>query len=216
MTNDTNAKPWEIARDESERKALDTLRALGFTIEADFVPFSQSGAAATKKGRALFPSLNWRVRVMRNGREIISTPYFAGMGHAPASKLKFAPAGGSLEARKRAEQDKRRAIAWECEHGRAVRNGRMIYTGGSNGSWRPLAIGEAIVPSIVDVMHCITLDAGAIEFASFEEWADNYGENTDSRAAEATYRQCLAYGLALRAAVGEEGLQALRDAFEDM
>jgi hypothetical protein len=59
------------------------------------------------------------------------------------------------------------------------------------------------------------MDAGALEYGGFEGWASEYGYDTDSRSAEATYLACLDIGLKLRASIGEAGLDQLRDLFAD-
>ena len=91
MTNDSNAKPWEIEARDRKRRAENALHALGLTISAVFIPLSVSRNAASKDGKA-WQSLNWRVSIMRNGREFLSVDYSAGSGQAPASKRDFAGA----------------------------------------------------------------------------------------------------------------------------
>lgn len=66
-------------------------------------------------------------------------------------------------------------------------------------------------PSVVDVLACLASDASAIDHATFDEWANEYGYDPDSRKAEATYKACLACGLALRNMLGEAGLVELRE-----
>lgn len=44
-------------------------------------------------------------------------------------------------------------------------------------------------PSLAEVVECLALDAaGYINSDGFEGWADEYGYDTDSRKAEATYK----------------------------
>ncbi len=44
-------------------------------------------------------------------------------------------------------------------------------------------------PTVEDVLDCIASDAAGFENAgSFEDWAGDYGYDTDSRSAEKTYR----------------------------
>lgn len=50
---------------------------------------------------------------------------------------------------------------------------------------------EPIPPELADVLNSLRLDAEGIENArNFEEWAGEYGYDTDSRKAEETYRDC--------------------------
>jgi hypothetical protein len=47
---------------------------------------------------------------------------------------------------------------------------------------------NGMAPTVVDVLSSFTADAAGIENAGgFEEWADEYGYDTDSRKAEDTY-----------------------------
>lgn len=69
---------------------------------------------------------------------------------------------------------------------------------------------EAIIPNAADVLHCLALDAEAINYATFEQWADEFGYDTDSRAAERSYQECLRAGLFLRAVLGEKDLETLQ------
>lgn len=67
-------------------------------------------------------------------------------------------------------------------------------------------------PSLEDVLYSLVSDSEVLDYASFEEWADSYGYDTDSREAEKTYQQCLAIALKLRQLID---LEAAREAFED-
>lgn len=52
---------------------------LGLTMHTQFVPWSKSRNAGEKS-----PSLNWKVTIRKDGREIITTDYMAGSGHCSA------------------------------------------------------------------------------------------------------------------------------------
>ena len=71
-----------------------------------------------------------------------------------------------------------------------------------------------ILPVPEDVMAALVLDAEAIDYPTYEEWADNSGHDRDSREGEKVYQACLATGLRLRAGIGDAGLQSLRKACE--
>jgi hypothetical protein len=60
-------------------------------------------------------------------------------------------------------------------------------------------------PTIADALHCVASDAMGYEGSrSFEDWAGDYGYDTDSRAAEATYEQVKAQTRALRRLLGQD------------
>lgn len=90
-----------------------------------------------------------------------------------------------------------KAVEFELEHGREAKSGKPIMS------------------DATDVLASLVIDSGAIDSADFEEWANDLGYDTDSRKAEAIYRACLEIGLKLRVELGDDGLQRLREAFQD-
>lgn len=167
-------------------KLADVIARLGLTVTSTFVPLSQS---RHKDGK--WRCLNWRVSVRKGEREIVAGDYSAGEAHAPAYRT----------TAKVTPWEKGQMIARELETGRVARwNGYAVFNGGP------------ILPDSLGVIASFALDARAIDSANFEDWASEYGYDTDSREAEANYRQCLAHGLALRAALGDADFRALCDA----
>lgn len=73
---------------------------------------------------------------------------------------------------------------------------------------------SVIPPELDDVLSCLMMDAEALEYADFEDWATSYCYDVDSREAERIYNACLKTALALRGMFGEEGLRKLRMAFD--
>ena len=67
----------------------------------------------------------------------------------------------------------------------------------------------------IGVVWSLLNDARAIDYACFEDWADDYGYDSDSRKAEKIYNDCLAIGLKLRAGLGENLMEKLRDTLLD-
>lgn len=65
-------------------------------------------------------------------------------------------------------------------------------------------------PELSDVMPCLFADASGYERSNgFEDWAQEYGYDTDSRAAERTYRAVEKQSMALRELLGDNfGLYA--------
>lgn len=170
--------------------------ALGLTYAAQFVPFSQSRNAkkATKPGDY---SLNWRVSITKGGRTL-TTDYMQGIGHLPG-----------YTQRTRWTNDEWEALKHACETGKTV---KMRWAG----SWQAPMRGEAIpAPELRDVLYSLALDASVIDAGSFEEWAREFGYDTDSREAERIYKACMKIALELRAMIGEGGVTALREASQD-
>lgn len=160
--------------------------ALGISISAEFVPFSQS----RNKGEPR-RSLNWRATISHNGRAILTTDYSAGEGHCPAYNLSVKQAGG----RNSLMRDE--MLAYECEHGRVY---RIAFSG----------FGPKIAPPLADILASLMMESDVLDFGGFEDWASNFAFDPDSRSAETIYRACLEIGLKLRMALGDTNLAKLR------
>jgi hypothetical protein len=172
-------------------------------IESEFVPFSKSRNKDNKddKGRTRL-SLNWKVTLLVNARVVLTTDYGAGAGHCPSYGTK-APAsypGSALGWQQEAARH-------ECETGqKAVCYGVVLGFKRTSG---------AIEPNTHNVLHSLCLDAGAIDYATFEEWASDMGYDPDSRSGEKAYRACLEIGLKMRNGLGDAQFRALREIYQD-
>lgn len=170
-----------------------SLRADGYDMRAEFVPFSKSRNAKPDKGGEIWRSLNWQVTLTRNGRDILTTDYSAGEAHCPSNKQ-----GAQQTA------DYRARVDYELEHGKTAHEYPYAIVGG-----------KPILPKLADVLSSLILDSSVLDAGGFEDWAGDFGYDTDSREAERIYRACLDLALKLRAGLGETELQRLRDLFQD-
>lgn len=158
------------------------------TMKAEFVPFSRSRNKNDKS-----PSLNWKVTILKDGREVLTTDYSAGCGHCPSYK----------QADRSVYQAE--IVAFECENGlEANANGRTIRAFPKT----------PIIPKLTDVMYSLLMDADVLNAFSYEDWASNLGYDPDSRKGEALYRQCLDHALKLRNGIGQSTLDVLSEAFQ--
>lgn len=189
-----------------ERAAIDfaaKLASLGLSVTCEFVPQSQSRNAGES---AL--SLNWRCAILRNGapiRGIEAVDYMQGIGHAPSHKSPPKFADGRVDKWQQSQCAK-----VEAETGK---QGRVP---GLSGRVEPMRNKPLSPPSAADVFSSLCLDSDALDYSTFEDWAECLGYDPDSRKGEAIYRLCLAHGLALRAAIGDDELQALRALANEM
>lgn len=178
--------------------ARETLQAaideLGLTVRAEFVPWSES----RHRGEPT-PSLNWKVTLVRDGRDVLTTDYGAGPGHCPSYKH-----GDRSKIQ-------RELIARECEHGFAMRWSANIDAPTFVGVTRR----KPILPDTCSVVASLVSDSDALNYPRFEEWASDNDVDPDSRAGEACYRASLEIALALRNGVGEDGLRKLTEACQD-
>lgn len=70
--------------------------------------------------------------------------------------------------------------------------------------WRPAT------PKLADVLDCVASDCAGFDNArSFEDWASEYGYDTDSRKAERTYSAVREQYMAMEAMLGRDALHAL-------
>lgn len=207
----------------------ETIERLGLTIRAEFVPFSKSRNAESE-----WQSLNWKVTLQRNGRDVLTTDYGAGIAHCPGYGAKVAPTAFQPHSYRNASgkpyagtssayrfptagetlSQYREAIAKaECESGFPMEIDP--YGRGPENVFKRKPKAPAIEPNPVDVIHSLVMDSSVLDSGTFEQWAAESGYETDSRKAESTYRACLEIALQLRADIGESGLEELRNAFQD-
>jgi len=171
---------------ETLQAAIDSL---GLSLLSRFIPWSKSRNFKAGSKRAYDRSLNWSVTVQHNGRDVLTTDYGSGIAHCPAYKKEYKGVMSIYVDE---------LIVRETETGKTA-----------DARQKPIEI------DVCDVFYSLVLDSDAIEYTTFEDWADNLGYEQDSRSAEATYRQCLEIALKLRAAIGDAGLTALREAVQD-
>jgi hypothetical protein len=177
---------------------------LKLDVSAEFVPFSRSRYAKPRDGQQEpWKSLNWKVTLKRDGRSIMTTDYSAGIGHCPASKNppKFETSG------KVDPYLQRMRITDEIENGKTS---RLTHSGSR------FALGGApILPDECDVIHSLVIDADVLNYTNFEDWAENFGYDSDSIKARATYDDCLSIALNLKNAFTSQEFEALQNACQD-
>jgi hypothetical protein len=205
---------------EARENAAAAIADLGLTIESKFIPFSfsQSRDDKDENGKTRY-SLNWEITLKRGDREILRTDYSAGLAHVP----------GYQQPTWR--DDDRCCICWgkrytktqinrlkcelACESGVVMQYFPGSMVGQFSGEIRPASPQKRIDPDVLDVIYSLISDSSVIDHRGFEDWASEFGYDSDSRSAEKIYQSCLQSALALRAAIGEEGLQKLSEAFQD-
>lgn len=179
-----------------DRKEIEQVIAgLGLTATYKFIPWSQSRNKAEK-----YPSLNYEVTLRHDNRDVLTTDYMMGSGHAPAYKCRRADKWLTEQA-----------IKSECETGRKCTH---ISEAANTAGYVVANKGPEIFPELIDVVYSLQMDADTIDY-TFESWCNEFGYDTDSRKAEAIYNQCVQIAIKLRQAIGEDGLNKLRDAYQD-
>lgn len=170
-----------------------TLDKYNLTVESVFIPFSQSRNAGEKS-----PSLNWRVTLKQNGRNVLTTDYSAGCAHAPSYKQSF-----------KRDYINDQMVKAECEYG-----GQARHMGASDWVGVPENKKGTIKPDPADVVYSLLMDSEVLDYSSFEEWAGSFGYDEDSRQAEQIYNACMKIALKFRQ-IGESAIAELREVFQD-
>lgn len=190
---------WKTESATRKAAIVATLERMKLTVESVFVPFSRSRNKAEKS-----PNLNWIVTIKRDGSEVLKTEYSAGIAHCPSYDRKV-PATWDRPTR----MWQPLACAFECESGFA--NAQFV-------TWRNGFHSDKkapILPDHVDVIYSLIMDSSCLNCGGFENWASDFGYDSDSRKAESIYKSCLEIALKLRAAIGESGMSELETAFQD-
>jgi len=178
------------------------LSAAGLSMTAVFVPQSRSRYAISADKRSGGyggrgePCINWRCTVSLNGRELWAGDYAQGIGHVSKP----------VAAWIRRECGPSNCIAGHGAYAELCEKQKINRFG--------FPAKAITAPLLRDVFYSILQDGEAYAM-SFEEWAAEYGFDTDSRKAEATYRECAAIGRALNAELSAEALDRLRELFQD-
>jgi len=179
---------------EKAKAYCERLIADGVSYNAVFVPQSQSRNKDETR-----PSLNWRVTIAKDNVRL-ETDYMQGCAYLPHYSHAFAKFP-VYEA----------AVREACETGKSrIIPAKSAYDAAQGDRAVPI-VREIPAPEFVDVLYSLVSDASVIDFPGFEEWAREYGYDTDSRKAEQMYRECLDTALKLRAIVD---LDEAREAFQ--
>lgn len=167
--------------------------ALDLSMTAKFVPTKQPAAEVPH------PKLHWSCLLTR-GRQRMTTSYHQGVGHVQGYQQAY-------DKSPYIKERKETAYRMTCEEGRLYKYDQALAY------YRP--IGKQPAPDLIDVLYCLVMDSDVLDHGGFEEWASDYGYDSDSREAERTYRLCVEQSLKLRTLVGQDGLEKLRDAYQD-
>ena len=162
------------------------------TAEFKFVPFSKSRNKNEKH-----KTINWEV-TLKTPRGEMTVDYAQGIGHL--SDFNHAKS----------------KLVWYVERiDHAVEHGHWnnkfsdyvpFYTKGKK---------NIPDPNLMSVFHSLITDSEVLNYGCFEDWAENFGYDTDSREAEKIYQACLKIALKLSNIMGknweEEAQEILAD-----
>lgn len=131
----------------------------------------------------------WRVSfTVRDGRAAYEEfDYFTGLGLRKAPEWKFGAPG--------------------YDGGKPPRPGTLLHEKWMKGA-------KPVPPHPADVLHSLILDSDAAE-QTFAQWCGEFGYDTDSREALATYEACQENTDKLRRVFDSEAREALQNALQD-
>lgn len=196
MTSTDTNNETPLTADEARDSVAAYLAEHGITYTAVFVPQSASRNSADKN-----PTLNWRVTFTGNGRAL-STDYSQGIGHVPGycqSRATYDHKCLQYDQHKAAESGQYPARASGTKQSSTDEKGNYIppktlWKPATSDTYRINKFGIKFrplpAPDAADVLHSLLLDASVTYATCFEDWASEYGYDTDSRKAEDIYNAC--------------------------
>jgi len=147
-----------------------------------------------------WPHIAYTVTLTRNDKPVWSGPFKLGIGHV---KMPAKMKGGGYNY-----AEAKDLCGGECPKDFQEMEAKMAGV---------LAIRQKVSPDLPTVLSSLISD-GQPDFdsQSFEDWAGDYGYDTDSRSAEAAYNACVAIGRQLRRAFTTPELEQLREAASEL
>lgn len=146
---------------------------LGLEIKNKFVPFSVSKNAEEKN-----KSINWKVTISAKNKNKIILDYSQGVGHLPYPQTIL----GCTNYQKKVVEE---AILVAVETGIAK---KIIFKDKDV----KISIGnnEIPFPTLKEVLYCLVSEANVRESLVYEDWANDYGYDPDSRKGKKIYEAC--------------------------
>lgn len=177
-------------------RVAEALASHGLTLTFRFVPKS---AAPQDRIRKEDPNAtHWKLELRDSKRVVLDIDYTVGSGYSPSYKIKD-------------RHQKNLCLASEAETGMVAE-----YPDIQISSPRAFTTNRPIpAPSIANGIYSLLLVADAIDYVDFEDWADDFGCDTDSRKAEALYMECQKIGIELRELLGVSTMDHLRELLSD-
>lgn len=173
------------------------IQKLGLGYVTVFVPQSQSRNKDEK------PCLNWTVQINKGGQKL-QTDYMRGVAHIP---------NYSHQHSRLVVYDN--AVHEACETGKSKLVKHKNAYDAAQGDRSFARTTDIPAPRLEDVLYSLIMDASVLDSPTYEDWAGEFGYDVDSRKGEAAYRACMEIALKLRAMIGNDNLEQLRDLYQD-
>jgi hypothetical protein len=168
------------------------LAELGFALES---------TEATGIVKEDWPCLAYTVTLSYQGRGILTTAYHLGTGHVSREDIARVSDNYSTPAR------------YAAYYVTVLRKpyAKFVDQNGWVAAVAYAANRRNVKPHLADVLHSLCVDSTPyFAHSTFEDWAGEYGYDTDSRKALATYEQCIDTGRKLARALPADVLEQVQ------
>ena len=153
-----------------------------------------------------WPCVSYEVTITFKGKEVIRTTYRMGLGFVDIKKAR-----PDSFAQRWSDEDQEMIYTWERKPYAKFQDKQRQANIAAK-----LARRQNVTPALAEVLHCLLMDGEAFFNAqSFEDWASDFGYDSDSRKAEEIYRKCDATGRKL-AQLPREVLEQVRQLTADL
>jgi len=197
---------------EEIRAAVDAYTSeRGIEIKFRQIPASMADKVWLCEEHSKMSQAHWHVEMWHEGK-VFNFQYHEGEGNFLAQqfgRLKFDEANArdwfKREVLDEAKDPLEAQVPFpmRCIVGKMVRKDRVKVN----------QFGVAVIfpPHPADVFYCICRDYEVRDYQCFEDWANAYGYDTDSRRAERTYNACLGIAQQMHRVLGHEIVATLTE-----
>lgn len=181
---------------------IETLSALGFRLECG------APSGEVEKGeQGDWPHIAYTITLFHHNKRILSTDYRLGIGHVKPEECKLS----FMVQRQFTANEESFLEAWKRNPRTNFKDKELQASVAAK-----LAKLQKVAPNLAEVLNSLLSDGTAFfNGETFEEWAGNYGYDTDSRKAEAIFKACDLIGRQLNK-ISREILDKAREATQDM
>lgn len=188
---------------ENEKNILkeyeELVQSVGLEIKSKFVPFSLS-----KHSEEENKNLNWKV-TLSSGKKTMNLDFSKGVGHLPYPQTSF----GVTNYQKRMINE---AIDSAIETGIA----RKLTIVDKDVKFL-LGNAQFPNPTLQEVLYSLCSNSDVRHYLTYEQWASDFGYDTDSRKGEKIYDSCRKVTADFMQLIGsEEKLEKLRELLYEM
>jgi len=161
------------------------------------------------EGEHKIPFVRWPVTLEKAGRKVCEVKYGKGVGHFHKAAMSARKGWTEHKVAGRyvrlSPDENFVLLAWQDRPQANFLDKRL---------WGSLCVklakaDKSTHPTLAEVLGSLIMDGSAdFNAQSFEDWASEYGYDTDSRKAEGIYNECVRIGRALRQSMSADELQA--------